>query len=363
LNFRRLAAHAQEHNYHVSIATIPLDTWLANPLTLSIFRKNAARLSLLAHGNDHLKEELAASNSSIGSVDILAQALRRMARLERHRGVEVCRVMEAPHAALAEETLRGMRQLEYEGVLATPELLLRYNPKTTWPATLGLERSNLLVGGLPAVPRIKMTREWKSGVRLAAVLEQPIVLVGHHADAAKGMGLLADFAQTVNSVGKVKWVSPSGILRSNYKQLRDGDSAHVRMYSQRINYTVPEGVRAIWVHRPWISENDSDEILDVRCAGKQHGPANLHCRVAGPFEVQPGETVGVASLLKSPLDYRTAPAPTFKVWPAFRKVLAEFRDRTLPLRPGKAVPGAGFDTFEKPASELNPVLTSSSQET
>jgi hypothetical protein len=351
LDFRRLAAHARTHDYYAAVATVPLDAWWLNSSALKVFAENAPRLSLLMHGNDHIKNELGEPRSQNNSIDILAQALRRLARLERHHGLEISRIMEAPNAALAESVLRGMSELDFEGTLATPELLLRFNPKTVWPATLGLEQANFLGGGLPAIPRIKMTRDWKTSVRLTAWMNQPIVLVGHHEDAAGGLELLAEYAHLVNGLGKVKWASPRGILRSSYRQLRQGRELHVRMFSRRISLAVPEGVETIWIHRPWIGEGGGGEILNLRCAGKQDGASGLDQPVVGPIAVQSSETLEIASLLKNPVDYRIVGTPSLRVWSVVRKILMEIRDRTRPLMPRQAAPGAGFDSYEKSSAQ------------
>src|SRR4029077_9833256 len=59
VDYAELAKRAQKENYHVAFATIPLDTWFTHQETAAIFRNNRQRLSLLVHGNDHTKAELA----------------------------------------------------------------------------------------------------------------------------------------------------------------------------------------------------------------------------------------------------------------------------------------------------------------
>ena len=44
VDFRSLARHAERHNYHASIATIPLDMWYTSPAAAVVFRDNPARL-------------------------------------------------------------------------------------------------------------------------------------------------------------------------------------------------------------------------------------------------------------------------------------------------------------------------------
>jgi hypothetical protein len=333
VDFRRLAEHTRAHDYFVSIATIPLDTWWPNPRTLAIFRDNAPRLSLLMHGNNHLQQELASPRSPEQASQLLAQALRRFERLEHCDGVEVCRVMEPPHGAWTMTFLDALRNLNFEGIMATSELLVRHNPRVRWSSALGLEAVDLLAEvGPPSIPRIIMSKDWKSRVLLAGILDQPIVLAGHHSNAADGMEEMAEYAQLVNSIGGVTWATPAGILRSNYKQLRQGRALHVRLCSRRIQLPIPEDVEELWVHRPWLAPGDEGEALTVLC-GRERRSASQPAigGVCGPFPVKQMEEVAVACPPKDGIDFKTAPAPPLSLRPIVRKILVEARDRCSPM--------------------------------
>ena len=58
IDFQNLVRHADQHNYHVSIAAIPLDMWYTNAAAAAIFRNNPERISLIFHGIDHTLYEL-----------------------------------------------------------------------------------------------------------------------------------------------------------------------------------------------------------------------------------------------------------------------------------------------------------------
>jgi hypothetical protein len=47
-----LGAHARKHDYHVALATVPLDAWFAHPAALRALRESDGAISLLVHGND-----------------------------------------------------------------------------------------------------------------------------------------------------------------------------------------------------------------------------------------------------------------------------------------------------------------------
>jgi len=83
VNYRELARQAEKENYHLAFATIPLDAWFTHRATADLFRSHPARLSLLVHGNNHSKAELARTYSPSARRALLGQALKRVERLER----------------------------------------------------------------------------------------------------------------------------------------------------------------------------------------------------------------------------------------------------------------------------------------
>ena len=146
-----------------------------------------------------------------------------MERLKRAYGIPFFKIMEAPHGALAEEMFGALLSLGYEAALCTTELLALHNPNISWPATVGLRRSEILGGGLPVIPRIKISQDWKNDVLLKAFLRQPIIIAGHHTDAARGMELMAELAKVIRGLGGVTWSDLTDVLRTNYLQKREGD--------------------------------------------------------------------------------------------------------------------------------------------
>ena len=330
LDFRRLAEHAVKHNFFVSVATIPLDTWCVHPRVAQTFRSLYPRLSILIHGNNHTARDMLLHGNGNVSLAVAAQALRRMERLQQVHKLEIVRIMEPPHGAIADGMFPHLLTLGYEATLGTTRLLVLHNPTTAWPASFGLTRSHILGGGMPVIPRIKMTPYWRNSVLIAAFLRQPIVIVLHHGDVADGYGRLIEIAEMINQLEGVSWTSPLGIARSNYSELRRQDSLTIKMYSRRIHLSVPVGVNNIYVHRPW-SQNVSCEELIIRNSGREifreYGQATV-----GPIVVHSADELEIYSPPANPIDYRTVRAPRLRCWPVTRKVLMEARDRSAPWR-------------------------------
>ena len=87
IDFRNLVRHADQHNYHIAIAAIPLDMWYTDAAAAAIFRNHPERLSLIFHGIDHTLHELAQDCSDETALAILAAGLKRVERFERKSGL------------------------------------------------------------------------------------------------------------------------------------------------------------------------------------------------------------------------------------------------------------------------------------
>jgi hypothetical protein len=328
LNYRLLAEHARKHGYFVSIATVPLDSWFVNGEVAETFRACSPRLSLVIHGNNHLPGELLGANE--GGLASAAQALCRMERLQHTHSIPYLKIMEAPHGALAQGMFDVLLSLGYEAALCTPELLVLHNPNTRWPATIGLEQSEILGGGLPVIPRIKMSPDWKNEVLLKAFLRQPIIIAGHHTDVAGGMELLADLAKMIRRLGGVTWSDLQGVLRANYLQKIEGNTLRVKMYSRRVRVPIPNGIKHLSVERPWIEPNCTEKLIIST------GRITRICHDAGKrVDELPlsGELAEVTSEFSNELPYWAVAPPRLSPWSISRKVLMEVRDRLSPVLP------------------------------
>jgi hypothetical protein len=331
LDYRRLAELASRHGLFISVATIPLDTWWVNRTVAATFRSSSPRLSVIMHGNNHTALEMLAEKGGVGHLENAAQAMSRIERLEQH-GLAGFKIMEAPHGAISREMMRHLMALGYEAVLCTAGLLVEHNPDVAWPATLGMDRADFLSGGgLPAISRIKMSAYWKNEVILAALLRKPFVIAGHHWDAADGFKLLEEISKTVNGLRCLTWGSPQDIARNNYKHMRNGESLSLKLYGRHIRVCPPEGVKYLFVHRPWLQPGNETECLVVAQTGVEIFRGNGE-GVVGPIPVGAGGVLDISSRPKSQIDFRTVKTPRIEGWPVVRKILMEMRDRSSPVR-------------------------------
>jgi hypothetical protein len=253
VDYQKIATHATKENYHVSFATIPLDTWFTHKATAEIFKQNVRQLSLLVHGNNHTKRELAQTYTPINRVSLLQQALRRVERLEQKTGVKVSRVMVPPHGACSHEILEDLPRNGFESACISHGSLRAHNPSRPWTRQLGYLPSEM-IADCPVLPRWGLANSSENTIWLATYLHQPIILRGHHQDLKDGLELLDEFARKVNNLGDVIWSNMTDISRLNYAWRMDGDVIRIKPWAWKLNVQVPKEARTLLVE-PVVGQN------------------------------------------------------------------------------------------------------------
>ncbi len=337
LQFEQLAAHARQWNYHAAIATIPLSGQRVSAENAALFRQQSSHLSLVIHGNDHTWHEMARVYPEPEKLAILAQAWQRITAMEQHSQLSVGRIMEAPYGVIDRGMIEPLIRLGYEATLITPLQFLRYNQAGDFPTAIGLGQVESLAGGLCFLPRIKMTAHWKTEALLAALLEQPIIIVGHHYDAIRNMERMREIATTLNALGDIQWLSLPEIARSQYQIHRDAARSSIRLGSRHVALPGQDWGDEIIVERPWLSE-EADEPLLVRTANES-APEQ---RFSGGTKVRIKVTeVGAIELLsppRQPINPTAVPVRRTHCWPLVRRMLMETRDRMYPYLRRSASP-------------------------
>jgi hypothetical protein len=326
VDYDEMARRAAAGNYHVSIATIPLDAWFVHPPTRAIFKEYSDRMSLLYHGNDHLSRELARAQSPESLQRLLCQAAGRIASMETRTGLEVARVMAPPHGACGEAALSEMARLGFEAVCVSRGSLRHYNSGASWTRTIGMRPCDI-VAGLPVIPRFGLSKNCRNDILIAALLRQPIVPMTHHQGVADGYHLLDEMASFAHSLGEVAWRDMKTISRSLYSQRREDGILWVSMLSTRVSVPVPPDITGIQVKSPRIKDS-----AEGRLFWRTIGEGRRWKLVSGDetIAVQGGAPIEIAV---SPI--RATRTPTHsagkpRLAPAARRLLTEVRDRALP---------------------------------
>jgi hypothetical protein len=302
VHFAELARDAAAHGYHVAMATIPLDTVFASRNAVRVFRAAPEQLSLLVHGNDHVKRELGRLDDDTEADAVVAQALRRIRRFEQRHGVRVGRVMAPPHGACSPPAMRALARLGFDALCMSDAYQGRERPLLA-----GWEPGEFVTGGLPLISRYHLGQS-REDLVFRGLLDQPVVLYGHHEDLADGLGALHEAADQLRRLGDVAWMSTEEIAATQFSSRREGTVLRIRAYARRLHVEVPEGVEQIVVELPEDASVEAGE----------------------PLTVVPGQAVTIA-LGGSPLDPDAVASPPRRITPVARRVLTEGRDRLRPV--------------------------------
>ncbi len=336
IDYGELLAHADAHDYHASMAMIPLDSGRQHGDTVELFRRRPDRLSLAFHGNDHVTRELMRVRSDEQAVSILAQALRRASRFESRYNLRLDRVMTAPHGMCAATVARALGPLGFDALCAIHPLPWSEQPPANRPLA-GWGPAEF-AAGCAVIPRLPLT-VGAGEIALRAYLDQPLVLYGHHGDLADGLDLLAEQAAVVNRLGTVRWSGLGEIAATNLTtSLREG-TLRLRPYSHRLRVSVPDEADSLVVESPAeVDQNFVGCSLDAQntLRGSFASPSGDNAQRSGvfpfdtPVRIAPG---GVELWLApgTPINPTAVASPRPHPWPVVRRAATEARDRLRPL--------------------------------
>jgi hypothetical protein len=334
LPYRELVRHADAHGYHVAFAMVPLDGWFAHPAAVRLFRERPDRLSLIVHGNNHTRLELAHPDSRDRSRALLAQALRRTRAFERRSGLRVGRVMAAPHGVCSEPMARSLVPMGFEALCISRPYPWLARPPAQWLARppgasplAGWEPASLVADGVPVLLR-RGFDDPEEDLALRAFLDQPLIVYGHHGDMKSGLDRLAHLAGVIQGLGDVEWMSPGEIAATGFATLHEGDTMRVRMFSRRALVPVPDGVRRLEVEVQPLESTAARDQLAWACNGCGAGQSPALEPIALPEGAAGVEVRLVRSGAPDPPHIETAQLPLRAV---ARRAVGEGRDRLAPL--------------------------------
>lgn len=325
VRFVDLAREAEECGYHVAMATIPLDAWFVHGETARLFRDKRAQLSLLIHGNNHTRHELARERPRHAIYGDLAQALSRIAALEKKSRLAIPRIIVPPHGRCSEEVMRAMTSFRFEAMCADWPYWWLASPSQG--ALRGWEPADFLAGNCPVLPRDTFVQP-SDDLVFRALLHQPLLVAGHHEDLSQGLERLTSVAERINLLGDVDWISPGAIARSNFAWRRVGSRLHVRLYSRKVRVDIPHDIEELVVEMPQSDANSVGEAVVYRSPdkgvrlGEIDQPVDVSRSPAVDLELVSLESLYVSAM---PVHSRSP------VWPIIRRLLTEGRDRIRPL--------------------------------
>jgi hypothetical protein len=317
IDFAKLAEHAAAHNYHATIATVPLDTWHFNRGAAEIFRSKRRHISMMIHGVNHVADELARKYSPDDAVALLATGLRRIATFESRSGVHVDRIVAAPHGAFEESIADPMLRLGYESACVSVGSLEHWNPAKPWRADFGLPIAQAL--GTQALPVFHRTGIMEVDVLLSAFLGHPVIIATHHWDYTSNYALVESLAKMVNDVYAPKWMPIRDISRSNFLAATQQDTLRITPFSRKLTIPLAPGITNVAIEAsPFAPQTTIDLSAHAVASGQ------LRYSLADgalQLNIPPAEFI----------DYQKVRKARMGLWPIARRILAEGRDRAQPI--------------------------------
>lgn len=332
LRYIELVNEGKKYNFHTSLATIPLDSYYISEKAASIFRENRNEISLLFHGIDHMQRELAGDRSENDCRSLIRQALARIHSLERRAGLKVAKVMAPPHGAFGVRMMRACASLGFEAACVSWGSIWSSNRDQDWTRLLGADPGRI-VEGLAVIPRIRMAADSINQILLAAYLGQPVIVVGHHWDVAKGLDLLRELAAFVNDLGDVKWGSMDQIARGNFWWRIEGETFILKPFSKFMEFFVPEGIREIKISKDWL-EHDMDVIAKrLNCSERRSFPCERAADGTWTISVTGPCKIMVEAKFQAETDDGESVQVNYPLKALVRRLFREGRDHMMPYLP------------------------------
>jgi hypothetical protein len=326
VDYRQLLQHAQKHEYHISMATIPIDQRWAHGGVVRLFLNHGRHLSLLIHGVRHTFGELVSPGTEKEALELLAQGLRLIQRMEARTGLKVARTVAPPHGKCNLLSLAAMARLGIEACANSWGSITGNVPLKDLPASLAMSGASFLGGGCAVLDRFRMARNRDFEIVRACLLDQPIIPVGHHTDLKGGLELVSLTAGRIAALGPVKWLDMIALVRSNYASMEREETLWVLMHSRHIEIALPPNAVRLALLRPWLRDGES-EPLSVQVANESIQLDGGKVAIVDLPRENKGEMITVASTHRMAIDPAVLPPLHAAIWPVIRRTLSEGRDR------------------------------------
>lgn len=333
LDFRDAVQIARERPFHLAVGFVPLDYGTTSPTMARFFREHTQELSLLIHGNDHIRRELARDVAVDRADRSVRQALARMGRHEAATGVSCAPVMTPPHGACTRPWVRALGAAGYTAVVATAT-----HPYTDRPEDEGAgELHEFFCGemslfGFPVIlrfPAVGHRNRWL----FAAWLGKPLIIYAHHGDFAGGAEELLAGVDFINQRVAPQWASIAEVVHDNYQLRTTGRTATARVFSNDVAIRLPDRVDQLVVSKegrdiPW--ETEMVLVDDLPVAAEES--SGLTLRVAVPTGGRSMVRVLFRPVTLDAANHWQHASPRSRS----RRLVTEARDRLAPVVDGAA---------------------------
>lgn len=331
LDFGALGSSMRSAGYGTSIAFIPWNHWRTSKKKAARILDQGANLSICVHGCDHINKEFDVVDPETLQWKA-GTALRRMERHERRTGVPFERVMVFPQGRFSTPAVLALRTNDYLAAVNT----------TCFPTNDGAEPLTISDFLRPAVTRFHgfpiFQRRYPRRLIDSAFdifLGRPVLLVQHHEYFRDGYQQWEEF---VNGLHKLEpalaWTTLSSqLMRSCLMRSVSEDSMEVRFFTRKFKWKNPRATptRCLLTRH----ETDASAIAAVRVDGKSVPFSIQGDLLLLELQLGPGQLIEM-EIMDRPRPHapvHSRPGMTHTVGVSVRRVLSEFRDKTLARHP------------------------------
>jgi hypothetical protein len=258
LSYTELLRQMKTHNFHTTIAFVPINWNKSERTVVDLFRENPDHYSLVQHGNNHdgyefykyqVSEDeeyegqrLTARPLADQEMDIV-EGLARMATHEELTGVPHGRIMIFPWGIAPEPTLVLLKRHNYLATVNDIEVPLGMTRPPDWD--YGMYQASMNFGNFPSVSRwcYRSYENFRPQLQYFAFdlfVDKPLLLCTHAGEGYDfGTGRMDAFnpiADQVNAIaGYVEWRSLEYIIKHLYlEKTNDDGSVDVKMYGNHL---------------------------------------------------------------------------------------------------------------------------------
>jgi hypothetical protein len=153
-----------------------------------------------------------------------------------------------------------------------------------------------------------------------------VIVTLHHQDCVSNFAQLESMANTVNSIGAVRWTSIEQISKTNFVSETRNKTLRIWPYSR-------------YLAVPLSADNTAAEVcpspycggftIDVHNHGRD-GTETAVDNVPARLKIS-NNTLEIFFPSSNSVDYRQVASRSAGLWPVVRRILTEARDRTQPI--------------------------------
>ena len=334
LNYEVLLGEMEKHNFHTTVAFIPLNFGRNKPEMISLFRGHPGRFSISIHGNNHDHREFGDYGTSPLAEQEwnIRQALARMEKFKALTGIPYDRVMIFPHGIAPSETFAALKKYNFLatanseyiplGASAPDDALFFLRPMTLrYSGFTSLLRYSAEIPVPPAVIAIHL------------FLDNPVLFYGHEMLFDEGIDSFNGIAGEVNlREPDIHWCGMQCVAEHLYLQrLREDGGVDVRAFASTLTLEneLPRESQ-FWVVK---QEDVQPEIVSLTVDGQLQPFARKDGEIAFHVSVPARGDRRISIIYRNDLDLASIAVSPKNPYVLLVRRMAEFRDMTLSTWP------------------------------